>query len=223
MKLPVHFRVDKRNRNVISIVYLVLLLYDWMLFGVANEDQLQNIGIEWKLVSFDDTGMEIQRDKEYLNNLDLSVVMTYFIPHNAMNESRNHLSLQNNLDHLIVRIQSLFIMVRLSLHRIGFNVQASEVDLHEAWKGNLSSILLSTDHLQSLLQHMRSQIVEPYILPFPFRFIFISSAFPYTYGIEKSCGAMIIPLKNTGYYFDLSAIFSIHENCLMLHLAGTWN
>ena len=109
------------------------------IFGVANEDQLQNtkvnlntlkrktnnigIALGQTLISLYDTRVEVSRNREYLNKVSLSVRMTRRILNNALTELRDQLSVQNQLEHFIVRIHSLFHMATLSLHRIGFNLQ----------------------------------------------------------------------------------------------------
>ena len=210
------------------------------IFGVANEDQLQNIKVNLNtlkrktnnigialgqtLTSLNDTRVAVSRNREYLNKLSLSVRMTRRILNNALNELRDQLSVQNQLDHFIVRIHSLFHMATLSLHRIGFNLQVLKDDLHEAWKGHISSTLLSTEQFKSLLQHVRRQIGDRYTLPFPLRRISEYYRFvPTVMVLDNNVVhlAMIIPLKKTGEYFDLFRAIPIP--CELNDVLHYWN
>ena len=201
------------------------------IFGVANEDQLQNIKVNLNtlkqktnnigialgqtLTSLNDTRVEVSRNREYLNKLSLSVRMTRRILNNALNELRDHLSVQNQLEHFIVRIHSLFHMATLSLHRIGFNLQVLKDDLHEVWKGHISSTLLSTEQFKSLLQHVCRQIGDRYTLPFLLQRISEYYRFvPTVMVLDNNVVhlAMITPLKETREYFELFRAISCELN-----------
>ena len=136
--------------------------------------------------------------------------MTRRILNSALNELQ--LSVQNQLEHFIVKIHSLFHMATLSLHQIDFNLQMLKDDLQEAWKGPISLTLHRTELFKSLLQHVCRQIGDIYTFPLPLRRISEYYRFvPIVMVLDNNVVhlAMIIPLKKIGEYSELFRAISI--------------
>ena len=217
----------RRRRAVFNFMQPILT----GLFGIASDDQLQNLksnidilrdrnellsgAVSKSLVILNDTRVDVARNRHNLNLLTESVRLTRRMLRSSITEIKQDISAEFNFNHFLNRLHSLFHMSSNSLHRIAFNLQMLQSDLEMAWQGRLSPTLIPSAQLNKLLHQVRKQMDKTYSLPFPLRNM---SEYYKSLPVVAACDndvihmAMIIPLKKTGQYYDLMEVIPIPKS-----------